>query len=61
MPSRPQAAPPKRPCDIRDMLMYRIARLATIGDRKEIEKVTRGKSTEEAVKALIEKYGHYKS
>ena len=33
MPSRPQAAPPKRPRDIRDMLMYRIARLATIGDR----------------------------
>ncbi|MBI1270656.1 hypothetical protein GC174_09505 [bacterium] len=35
--------------------------LATIGDKKEIEKVTRGKSTEEAVKALIERYGHYKS
>lgn len=27
----------------------------------ELEKATRGKSTEEAVKALIEKYGHYRS
>ena len=33
MPARPQSSPPRRPRDIRDMLMYRIARLATIGDR----------------------------
>lgn len=33
MPPRPHDAPPRRPRDIRDMLMYRIARLATIGDR----------------------------
>tara|TARA_Y100001978_G_C23675553_1_gene426201 strand:- start:1400 stop:1759 length:360 start_codon:yes stop_codon:yes gene_type:complete len=27
----------------------------------ELEKITRGKSTEDAVKALIEAYGHYRS
>lgn len=31
-----------------------------IGDKREIDKLTKGKSTEEAVKALIEEFGHYR-
>ncbi|MCA9800794.1 MAG: hypothetical protein KC777_02350 [Cyanobacteria bacterium HKST-UBA02] len=34
--------------------------LAKIGNIKEIEKITAGKSTEDGVKALLEKYGHYR-
>ena len=35
--------------------------LSVIGDGKEIEQIAEGKTTEEAVKALIQKYGHYRA
>ncbi len=34
--------------------------LELIGDKSEIENLTKGKSTEEAVKSLIEHYGNFK-
>lgn len=34
--------------------------LDVVGDKKEIETLTAGKSTEDAVKALIEYFGNYK-
>ena len=34
--------------------------VGVIGDKKEIDKLTKGKSTEDAVKILIEEFGHYR-
>ena len=34
--------------------------LGVLGDRALIEKLTKGKTTEESVKALIEEFGHYR-
>lgn len=34
--------------------------LGIIANSSEIEQLTKGKSTEEAVKALIQEYGHYR-
>ena len=41
MPPRPPASPSTQPRDIRDMLMYRIARLATLGDRTGQSRISR--------------------